>query len=87
MRLVVNVTEATRELLNDLEKCPPRKRAERLRALAMVGLMTKSGSQTQLQQVVEDRVVPSTTPGPEPVADAETAKRQQKLKQSLIGSF
>lgn len=53
----------------------------------MVGLMTKSGSQTQLQQAVEDRVVPSTNPGPESVADAETAKRQQKLKQSLIGSF
>lgn len=43
LRVVLNVTKASPELLAAIEGVPPRLRAERIRALATLGLIAVSG--------------------------------------------
>jgi len=78
LAVLVKLNESTRELLDDLGKLEPRARAERMRVLAMLGLVAMrrgfGGGQTAEQ--------PSP---PHPPAPSSSAK--DKLKGRFRGSL
>ncbi len=86
MRVVVNIPPGSHpELLKELEKTPPRERAERLRMLATFGLIQMSQpnlSTTSVPYVdglAPDGEVTSMSTAPEPKAET----RKQSLKSKL----
>ncbi|NMT92731.1 hypothetical protein HKB31_02840 [Vibrio alginolyticus] len=85
MRVVVNIPPGSRpELLKELEKTPPRERAERLRMLATFGLIHMSQPNLSTTSVPVDGLAPdgevtSKSTAPKPKAES----RKQSLKSKL----
>lgn len=85
MRVVVNIPPGSYpELLKELEKTPPRERAERLRMLATFGLIHMSKPNLSTTPVPVDGHAPevkiiSVSTAPEPKAES----RKQSLKSKL----
>ena len=85
MRLVDNIPPGSHpELLKELEKTPPRERAERLRMLATFGLIHMSQPNLSTTSVQVDDHAPeveitSVSKAPEPKAES----RKQSLKSKL----
>lgn len=85
MRVVVNIPPGSHpELLKELEKTPPRERAERLRMLATFGLIQMSQPNLSTTSVPVDGLAPdgevtSMSTAPEPKAES----RKQSLKSKL----
>jgi hypothetical protein len=84
MRLIINIPASHKELLEDLDECPPRGRAERLRALAMVGLLSLRGERVERRESKPD---PQPEAAPRKSEDTEVTRSRRALKDSLIGSF
>jgi hypothetical protein len=62
-RVIVKLTPAYRELVEDLEKLPDRSRAERMRSLALIGLAVSNGLSINVSvNGAALQVQPSATP-------------------------
>ncbi|MAF16829.1 MAG: hypothetical protein CMG93_12745 [Marinomonas sp.] len=85
MRVVVNIPPGSHpELLKELEKTPPRERAERLRMLATIGIMQLNNSLPEIQKpssAKTEDLENSSSSYSESLAI--TSKRQQQLKSKL----
>ncbi len=89
MRVVVNIPPGSHpELLKELEKTPPRERAERLRILATFGLIQMSQLNLSTTSVPVDGHAPevegtSVNATPEPKAESRKQSLKSKLGSSL----
>lgn len=77
IRVVLVVTSANPELLDDLDKVPPRLRAERVRTLATLGIASLSCRPQPAAQVAQ------TQQQPDAPASEKKLSRAQRLAQSF----
>ncbi len=84
MRVVAYITKGYRELIEELEQVPAKQRAERLRLLASIGLLTIRRAYGVLGSDVPqlEREMTSNL-SDRPPADAHRAKLRNKLQSSL----
>lgn len=83
MRVLVSLSAADYELINELEKIEPRNRAARLRTLATVGLLAqKNGLENSsiLNNTDED-------PAKKAVPPSDDSDKRQSLKSRLVSSL
>ncbi|REG85540.1 hypothetical protein [Marinomonas pollencensis] len=86
MRVVVNIPQGSHpELLKELEKTPPRERAERLRMLATIGIMQLNSILTEAAEkpFSEDFEIQESSSTKHSESLEVKAKRQQLLKSKL----
>lgn len=79
MSVLVKLNASNQELIDDLDRVAPRERAERIRMLAMMGLLamrSRGGGNPAPEEV--------TTPPPAP---AEASDAKARLKGKLLGSL
>jgi len=79
MRVVLGIDRSCPELCGHLAEIPPRQRAERLRALATIGLLVASGRAQLLSP-------PMTPAGNLTPPDSGVASRLTALKRSIVRS-
>lgn len=75
-RIVVKLSEANAELIAELEKIPPRARAERLRILATIGL--KFSNVSLVGSVANSNTVPSESVGERAAFVGQGGKKAQE---------
>lgn len=85
MRVVVNIPPGSHpELLKELEKTPPRERAERLRMLATIGIMQLNNALPEIQKPLSAKTEDLESSSSSYSESLEiTSKRQQNLKSKL----
>lgn len=85
MRVVVNIPPGSHpELLKELEKTPPRERAERLRMLATIGIMQLNNVMPEIEKPLSESAVDMGDSSSSYCESLEiTSNRQQRLKSKL----
>jgi len=86
MRIIVDIPDAYRELIKELERYGSRQRAGRLRMLATMGLVTLHGG-SAVPSANQDLTAVTTTEAVEDDGETEQRKARSDMGMRMMGSL